>query len=120
MVTAETIEQCFSLIIGKKFQDAKSLVVNMRDTKSGRVLGIAFALDGLIAMQSAKPPTLPFDPQRDLTKFRKVLNQRGSSVWSDEFDRGYFSMWKKFLKYATEHGLFAQGQSVIQDPGKEE
>lgn len=120
MVTTEIIEQCFSLIIEKKFQDAKSTVENIRNTRSTRVLGAASALEGLIAMQSAKPPQYPFDPQRDLPRFRRALNEKESSIWSDDFDKGYFSTWKKFLKYASEHGLFAQEQSVVQNPSEEE
>lgn len=120
MVTTEIIEQCFSLIVEKKFQDAKNAVANIKNTKSNRVLGAASALEGLIAMQSAKPPQFPLDPQRDLLKFRRVLNERESSIWSDDFDKGYFSTWKKFLRYASEHGLFAQENSVVQNPSEEE
>jgi len=72
----------------------------------------------LISIRSAKPPTLPFDPS-DMSKFKRMLNEKESSVWSDDFDRGYFSTWKKFLKFADEQDLFKQ-QSVEENPGKEE
>ena len=119
MVTNEIVEQCFTLIMEKKFQIAKERIAqNMGNTKSSRVMGSAFAIEGLISMQSAKPPTLPFDPN-DITKFKRMLNEKESSTWSDDFDKGYFATWKKFLKFADEKGLFGQ-QGVVENPSKEE
>ena len=119
MVTNEIVEQCFAFIMEKKFQNAKGLVAqNMGNTKSSRVMGSASAIEGLISMQSAKPPTLPFDPS-NMSKFRLMLNEKESSIWSDDFDRGYFTTWKKFLKFVNERDLSKQ-QSVKENPGKEE
>ena len=118
MVTNEIVDQCFTLIMEKKFQEARERIAqNMGDTKSSRVMGSAFAIGGLISMQSAKPPTLPFDPN-DVTKFKRMLNEKESSIWSDDFDKGYFATWKKFLKFADEKGLFEK--SVVENPSKEE
>ena len=118
MVTNEIVDQCFTLIMEKKFQEARERIAqNMGDTKSSRVMGSAFAIGGLISMQCAKPPTLPFDPN-DVTKFKRMLNEKESSIWSDDFDKGYFATWKKFLKFADEKGLFEK--SVVENPSKEE
>lgn len=119
MVTTEILEQCFSLIMEKKFQEAKELIVqSMGNTKSSRVRGTTSALEGLISVQSAKPPTLPFDPN-DTTKFRRMLSEKESSIWSDDFDKGYFSTWKKFVKFASDKGLLSQ-QSVVENPSEKE
>jgi hypothetical protein len=119
MVTNDMIEQCFTLILDKKFQQAKELVAqNMRNTKSNRVMGSAFAIEGLISMESAKLPTLPLD-SNDVPKFKRILNEKESSIWSDDFDKGYFATWKKFLKFADEKGLFEQ-QRVVENPSEEE
>lgn len=118
MVTNEIVEQCFTLIMEKKFQEAKARVArDMGNTKSSRVMGSASAIEGLISMQSAKPPTLPFDPH-DVTKFKRMLYEKESSLWSDDFDKGYFATWKKFLKFADEKGLFEH--SVVENPSEEE
>ncbi|MBM3896960.1 MAG: hypothetical protein FJ358_00290 [Thaumarchaeota archaeon] len=119
MVANDIIEQCFTLIIEKKFQQAKELVSqNMRNTKSNRVMGSAFAIDGLISIESAKLSALPHD-SNDVPKFRRILNEKESSIWSDDFDKGYFATWKKFLKFADEKGLLEQ-QRVVENPSKEE
>lgn len=119
MVANDIIEQCFTLIIEKKFQQAKELVSqNMRNTKSNRVMGSAFAIDGLISIESAKLSALPHD-SNDVPKFRKILNEKESSIWSDDFDKGYFATWKKFLKFADEKGLLEQ-QRVVENPSKQE
>ncbi|MBI2125903.1 MAG: hypothetical protein HYU02_01095 [Thaumarchaeota archaeon] len=121
MGSAENIEQCLSLIIEKKFQEAKTILdTGLKNSTSNRVLGAAAALEGLIAMQSAKSPVLPFNLQMDMARIRKMLSQRESSIWSDDFDRGYFSTWKKFHKLALEKGLLSQDEGIVKNPDEEE
>src|SRR3972149_3227856 len=109
MGAAENIEQCLSLIIEKKFQEAKSILdTALKNSTSNRALGAAAALEGLIAMQSAKSPVLPFNVQMDRARTRKMLSQRESSICSDASGRGCVSTWKKFLKLALEKGLLSQ------------
>ena len=121
MGSAENIEQCLFFIIERKFHEAKTILdTSLRNSTSNRVLGASSALEGLIAMRSAKHPVLPFDALLDIPKVRKMLRERESSLWSDDFDRGYFAVWKRFLKVALERGLFGQDESIVKDPGKEE
>lgn len=121
MGSAESIEQCLFFIMERKFQEAKTILdTGLKNSTSNRVLGAAAALEGLIAMQSAKPPVLPFDAQMDMAKVRKMLSQRESSIWSDDFDRGYFSTWKKFLKLGLEKGLLSQNEGIVKNPSEEE
>ena len=80
MGSAENIEQCLFFIIERKFHEAKTILdTSLRNSTSNRVLGASSALEGLIAMRSAKHPVLPFDPLLDIPKVRKMLRERESS-----------------------------------------
>ena len=53
----------------------------------------------------------------DFKSMRKGINEKLSSVWIDDFEKGFFSVWKIFVKKAIEN--LDNKESVVKDPSEE-
>ena len=112
----EAINECVERIIAKDFSGAKTIIAkHLKNSSNNKIIGSTFALEGIITKYSDKNIKM-IDSIEDFKIMKKSINAKLSSVWIDDFEKGYFSVWKVFTKNAIE-GL--DKESIVHDPAKE-
>ena len=113
----EAINECVEKIIAKDFTKAKAIIAeHLKNSSNNKIIGSVFALEGIIAKYSPKNVNMN-DSIDDFKMMKKSINSKLSSVWIDDFEKGYFSVWKVFTKNAVER---LEKESVIDNPTEEE
>jgi hypothetical protein len=95
----KTISQnCLKLIFEKKYSEAKALARELNSNNNIQIIkGIKMALEGIINSQNNKSNSYLFDNLDKLKKLRQMCKLRSSSTWADDFDKGYFETWLKYI-----------------------
>ncbi len=113
----EAINECIEKIIAKDFIRAKAIISeHLKNSTNDKIIGSTFALEGIIAKYSNKNQNI-VDSIEDFKVMKKSINSKLSSVWIDDFEKGYFSVWKVFTKNAVEE---LEKESIIDNPAKKE
>ena len=113
----EAINECVEKIIAKDFVRAKAIISEqLKNSTNDKIIGSTFALEGIIAKYSNKNQNI-VDSIEDFKVMKKSINSKLSSVWIDDFEKGYFSVWKVFTKNAVEE---LEKESIIDNPAKKE
>ena len=113
----EAINECIEKIIAKDFVRAKAIISeHLKNSTNEKIIGSTFALEGIIAKYSNKNQNI-VDSIEDFKVMKKSINSKLSSVWIDDFEKGYFSVWKVFTKNAVEK---LEKESIINNPAKKE
>ena len=113
----EAINECIEKIIAKDFVLAKAIISeHLKNSTNDKIIGSTFALEGIIAKYSNKNQNI-VDSIEDFKVMKKSINSKLSSVWIDDFEKGYFSVWKVFTKNAVEK---LEKESIINNPAKKE
>ena len=113
----EAINECIEKIIAKDFVRAKAIISeHLKNSTNDKIIGSTFALEGIIAKYSNKNQNI-VDSIEDFKVMKKGINSKLSSVWIDDFEKGYFSVWKVFTKNAVEE---LEKESIIDNPAKKE
>ena len=113
----EAINECVEKIIAKDFIRAKAIISeHLKNSTNDKIVGSTFALEGIIAKYSNKNQNMD-DSIEDFKVMKKSINSKLSSVWIDDFEKGYFSVWKVFTKNAVEE---LEKESIINNPAKKE
>ena len=113
----EAINECVEKIIAKDFIRAKAIISeHLKNSTNEKIVGSTFALEGIIAKYSNKNQNMA-DSIEDFKVMKKSINSKLSSVWIDDFEKGYFSVWKVFTKKAVEE---LDKESIIDNPTEEE
>lgn len=113
----EAINECIEKIIAKDFVRAKAIISeHLKNSTNDKIIGSTFALEGIIAKYSNKNQNI-VDSIEDFKVMKKSINSKLSSVWIDDFEKGYFSVWKVFTKNAVEK---LEKESIINNPAKKE
>ena len=113
----EAINECVEKIIAKDFIRAKAIISeHLKNSTNEKIVGSTFALEGIIAKYSNKNQNI-VDSIEDFKVMKKSINSKLSSVWIDDFEKGYFSVWKVFTKNAVEE---LEKESIIDNPAKKE
>jgi|GEM_PF-814172 len=113
----EAINECVEKIIAKDFIRAKAIISeHLKNSTNEKIIGSTFALEGIIAKYSNKNQNMA-DSIEDFKVMKKSINSKLSSVWIDDFEKGYFSVWKVFTKNAVER---LEKESIIDNPTEEE
>ena len=113
----EAINECIEKIIAKDFVRAKAIISeHLKNSTNDKIIGSTFALEGIIAKYSNKNQNI-VDSIEDFKVMKKGINSKLSSVWIDDFEKGYFSVWKVFTKNAVEK---LEKESIINNPAKKE
>ncbi|MCH2396792.1 MAG: hypothetical protein MK227_01105 [Nitrososphaerales archaeon] len=113
----EAINECIEKIIAKDFVRAKAIISeHLKNSTNDKIIGSTFALEGIIAKYSNKNQNI-VDSIEDFKVMKKSINSKLSSVWIDDFEKGYFSVWKVFTKNAVEE---LEKESIIDNPAKKE
>ena len=113
----EAINECIEKIIAKDFVRAKAIISeHLKNSTNDKIIGSTFSLEGIIAKFSNKNQNIVYSIE-DFKVMKKSINSKLSSVWIDDFEKGYFSVWKVFTKNAVEE---LEKESIIDNPAKKE
>ena len=113
----EAINECVEKIIAKDFTKAKAIIAeHLKNSSNNKIIGSVFALEGFIAKYSPKNVDMN-DSIEDFKMMKKSINSKLSSVWIDDFEKGYFSVWKVFTKNAIEE---FDKESIVENPADKE
>ena len=113
----EAINECVEKIIAKDFTKAKAIIAeHLKNSSNNKIIGSVFALEGIIAKYSPKNVDMN-DSIGDFKIMKKGINSKLSSVWIDDFEKGYFSVWKVFTKNAIEK---LDKEGIVEDPAEKE
>ena len=113
----EAINECVEKIIAKDFTKAKAIIAeHLKNSSNNKIIGSVFALEGIIARYSPKNVDMN-DSIDDFKMMKKSINSKLSSVWIDDFEKGYFSVWKVFTKNAIEE---LDKESIVENPAEKE
>ena len=113
----EAINECIEKIIAKDFVRAKAIISeHLKNSTNDKIIGSTFALEGIIAKYSNKNQNI-VDSIEDFKVMKKGINSKLSSVWIDDFEKGYFSVWKIFTKNAVEE---LDKESIVDNPSEKE
>ena len=116
-MTKEAINECVEKIIAKDFTKAKAIIAeHLKNSSNNKIIGSVFALEGIIAKYSPKNVNMN-DSIDDFKMMKKSINSKLSSVWIDDFEKGYFSVWKVFTKNAIEK---LDKEGIVEDPAEKE
>ena len=88
----------------------------MKNSSNNKIIGSVFALEGIIAKYSPKNVNMN-DSIDDFKMMKKSINSKLSSVWIDDFEKGYFSVWKVFTKNAIEE---LDKEGIVGNPAEKE
>ena len=113
----EAINECVEKIIAKDFTKAKAIIAeHLKNSSNNKIIGSVFALEGIIAKYSPKNVDMN-DSIEDFKMMKKSINSKLSSVWIDDFEKGYFSVWKVFTKNAIEK---LDKEGIVDNPAEKE
>ncbi len=113
----EAINECIEKIIAKDFAKAKAIIAeHLKNSPNNKIIGSVFALEGIIAKYSPKNVDMN-DSIDDFKMMKKSINSKLSSVWIDDFEKGYFSVWKVFTKNAIEK---LDKEGIVGNPAEKE
>ena len=116
-MTKEAINECVEKIIAKDFTKAKAIIAeHLKNSSNNKIIGSVFALEGIIAKYSPKNVDMN-DSIGDFKIMKKGINSKLSSVWIDDFEKGYFSVWKVFTKNAIEE---LDKEGIVGNPAEKE
>ena len=116
-MTKEAINECVEKIIAKDFTKAKVIIAeHLKNSPNNKIIGSVFALEGIIAKYSPKNVDMN-DSIDDFKMMKKSINSKLSSVWIDDFEKGYFSVWKVFTKNAIEK---LDKEGIVDNPAEKE
>ncbi|HIC84010.1 MAG TPA: hypothetical protein EYO93_01290 [Nitrososphaerales archaeon] len=116
-MTKEAINECVEKIIAKDFTKAKVIIAeHLKNSPNNKIIGSVFALEGIIAKYSPKNVDIN-DSIDDFKMMKKSINSKLSSVWIDDFEKGYFSVWKVFTKNAIEK---LDKEGIVDNPAEKE
>ena len=103
----EAINECVEKIIAKDFTKAKAIIAeHLKNSSNNRI----------IAKYSPKNVDMN-DSIDDFKMMNKSINSKLSSVWIDDFEKGYFSVWKVFTKNAIEE---LDKEGIVGNPAEKE
>ncbi len=109
------------LILENRFSEAKIIVSeNFENTTSERTRGARSAIEGIVSRYSTREAG-PLLSAEYFPKLKRTINEKCSSIWSDDYDKGYFSVWKELLKIAPQTSdILNKKERVIENPGEKE
>lgn len=117
-MSKEAINECIYNIVNGNFIKAKSILAErLKKSSNTKIIGSAIALEGIIAKYSGKNTDIK-NSIEDFKIMKKGINEKLSAVWIDDFEKGFFSVWKIFVKTAIEN--LDNKESVIENPAEKE
>ncbi len=90
----------FNHILAKDVMAAKAALKEEFKIKDDKSWGRYMAARGMVSMLDNKNiDDGIFDDKEKMMRLKKRMTERISSIWCDEFDKGYFDTWIGFINY---------------------
>jgi len=79
------------------------------------------AVKGLVSLKyNKKKKTDLLGDTEKMARLRKLQAKQLESIWRDDFERGYFETWVKFINFWRRNSLSGVKESIDNDPSKKE
>jgi hypothetical protein len=84
-------------------------------------IGQYMAVKGLVSLKyNKKKKTDLLGDTEKMARLRKLQAKQLESIWRDDFERGYFETWVKFINFWRRNSLSGVKESIDNDPSKKE
>ena len=84
-------------------------------------IGQYMAVRGLVSLRdNKKKNTDLLGDTEKMARLRKLQTKQLESIWRDDFGRGYFETWVKFINFWRRNSLSGVKESIDNDPSKKE
>ena len=95
---SEGLTLFFEHVSAKRISEARMMINTPSLWGVGRLgQGRRAALEGIINLLNAKSDTsVNFEK---LKRLAETFSKRMNTIWCDEFDKGYFEVWIKFIEF---------------------
>ncbi len=82
--------------------------------------GQYMAVRGMVSLRDNKKKNSEFfDDTEKMARLRKLLMKQEESVWNDDFGKGFFETWVKFINFWRRNSLSGVKEGINKDPSKQ-
>ena len=79
------------------------------------------AVRGIVSLKDNKKKSSElFNDTEKMVRLRKLLSKQLESVWNDDFGRGFYETWIKFINFGRRNNLSEAKKSENKKPSKQE
>ena len=79
------------------------------------------AVKGIVSLKDNKKKSSElFNDTEKMARLRKLLSKQLESVWNDDFGRGFYETWIKFINFWRRNNLSGAKKSENKNPSKQE
>ncbi len=105
----------------KDISRAKAVLKENITLNNEEETGQFMAVRGLVSLRDNKKKNSDlFDDTEKMARLRKLLIKQLDSIWNDDFGRGFFETWIKFINFWRRNSLSGVKKSINKNPSKQE
>jgi len=105
----------------KDISRAKAVLKENITLNNEEETGQFMAVRGLVSLRDNKKKNSDlFDDTEKMVRLRKLLIKQLDSIWNDDFGRGFFETWIKFINFWRRNSLSGVKKSINKNPSKQE
>ena len=117
--TQDYLKKIFQLILDRNVKAAKEALKGRTVLDNSEDQGKYIATKGMISMiDKRKNNDGLIEDIEKMLRLKKLLVKQVGSVWSDDFDKGYYETWIKFINFSRRNSLAGGKESVDKNPSK--
>ncbi len=117
------IKRLFRQIFDRNMSSAKTILKEQFFPEDQENQGRYTAARGIISMLDNKSVDKSIlEDSEKMMRLRKLLIRQVGSIWCNDFDKGYFDTWIRYINYARRHSSSdpAGKKGVDKDPSEKE
>ena len=119
-MSKENIKNCVESILEKDISNAKLILADKFSNYSNeKTIGIKAALEGIITKYSRKD-SIDSEALQYLKQMNKSIKEKLSFPLIDDYEKGYFSVWKIFVKLSLDKLEINDKKRIVENPREEE
>lgn len=113
MYTQDFFKRLFQLILDGKVTEAKQSLNERVILNNSEDEGKYIAIKGMISMIDKKKSDdgLMEDIEKML-RLKKILVKQTNTIWINDFDKGYYETWIKFINFSRRNNLMGDKESI--------
>ena len=117
--TDDYVKKIFRFLLDKDLSGAKNMLNENITINNDEERGKHMALKGLVVLQENKKNEGNFfEEDEKMSRLKKLLVKHIASIWSDDFDKGYFETYVKFINFLKRNNLFKGKESIDKNPSE--
>ena len=119
-MSKENIKNCVESILEKDISNAKLILADKFSNYSNeKTIGIKFALEGIISKHSGRN-SMNNESLEYLKQININIKEKLAAPLIDDFEKGYFSVWRIFVRVSLDKLKINDKKRIIDNPRKEE